>query len=407
MHHNMTLPGLESFHVTETREENGYYHIYVERPREVLPCPACQTSTQKIHDYRWQKIKHNRVFNRPTMIWYRKRRYQCHDVACRKRFDETNNLVDRYQRQSQEFNQAIGLETIHGKTFKDTAQRFGVSPTTVMRRFDTISESLLKETQHLPSIIAIDDFKGDTDGERFQTIITDPIKREPIDILKDRQKSTVYHYLKDHADTVDIVVMDMSPSYKAAVDQALNQPIIVADRFHFVRYMYWALDRVRRRVQHEFDDYDRKKCKNMRHVFMKRSSTLSAKQDWYLHHYCDKSDVLTSAYLLKEWFCDWFDNAKYLGSDALSTIKTDLYDFYDTVRASAIPEFEKAIGTLQNWQKEIMNSFGYNLHNGYIEGINNQTKVIKRQAFGFRRFDRLRRKVLLHHKYKDIQGQMA
>ncbi|WP_343783992.1 transposase, partial [Alkalibacillus silvisoli] len=45
--------------------------------------------------------------------------------------------------------------------------------------------------------------------------------------------------------------------------------------------------------------------------------------------------------------------------------------------------------------------------NGYIEGINNQTKVIKRQAFGFRRFDRLRRKVLLHHKYKNIQGQMA
>ncbi|WP_343783469.1 hypothetical protein [Alkalibacillus silvisoli] len=39
--------------------------------------------------------------------------------------------------------------------------------------------------------------------------------------------------------------------------------------------------------------------------------------------------------------------------------------------------------------------------------LKGQTKVIKRQAFGFRRFDRLRRKVLLHHKYKDIQSQMA
>ncbi|WP_411953318.1 hypothetical protein ACKXGF_08275 [Alkalibacillus sp. S2W] len=48
MHHNRTLPGLESFHVTETREENGYYHIYIERPREIVPCPVCQTSTQKI-----------------------------------------------------------------------------------------------------------------------------------------------------------------------------------------------------------------------------------------------------------------------------------------------------------------------------------------------------------------------
>lgn len=40
----------------------------------------------------------------------------------------------------------------------------------------------------------------------------------------------------------------MSPSFKAAVQQVLGKPVIVADRFHFVRYIYWALDGVRRRV---------------------------------------------------------------------------------------------------------------------------------------------------------------
>ncbi len=101
------------------------------------------------------------------------------------------------------------------------------------------------------------------------------------------------------------------------------------------------------------------------------------------------------------------DQAKDLGADHLKKIKANLYGFYNTVKQSEIPEFIKAIKTLQNWQKEIMNSFGYNLHNGYVEGLNNQTKVIKRQAFGFRRFDRLRRKVLLHHQYKHVQGHMA
>uniref|UniRef100_UPI000488342C transposase n=2 Tax=Halalkalibacillus halophilus TaxID=392827 RepID=UPI000488342C len=91
----------------------------------------------------------------------------------------------------------------------------------------------------------------------------------------------------------------------------------------------------------------------------------------------------------------------------LRQIKERLYDFYDSVKKVGIPEFEKAIETIQNWQKQIMNSFGYELHNGYIEGINNQTKVIKRNAFGFRRFDRFRKKILLHHQYKHIQGQMA
>lgn len=54
-----------------------------------------------------------------------------------------------------------------------------------------------------------------------------------------------------------------------------------------------------------------------------------------------------------------------------------------------------------------MNSFAFNLNNGYVEGINNQTKVIKRNAFGFRRFDRFRLKVLLHHQYKNIAVRVA
>lgn len=54
-----------------------------------------------------------------------------------------------------------------------------------------------------------------------------------------------------------------------------------------------------------------------------------------------------------------------------------------------------------------MNSFASDLNNGYIEGINNQTKVIKRNAFGFRRFDRFRMKVLLHHQYKHLNTRVG
>lgn len=54
-----------------------------------------------------------------------------------------------------------------------------------------------------------------------------------------------------------------------------------------------------------------------------------------------------------------------------------------------------------------MNSFAYELHNSYIEDINNQTKVIKRNAFGFRRFDRFRLKVLMYHQYKHINSRIA
>ncbi|MGN8683352.1 ISL3 family transposase, partial [Gracilibacillus sp. HCP3S3_G5_1] len=224
---------------------------------------------------------------------------------------------------------------------------------------------------------------------------------------KDRKKETLKAYLRKHGGNVKVVVMDMSPSFKAAVDQALGKPVVVADRFHFCRYIYWALESVRRKAQKDFDDYDRKKCKRMRHVFYKHYENLTDKQLWYLHYYLEKSNDLKIAYQLKEAYRLWFEIAKNLAPKGLKEVKERLYEFYDLVKASGIPEFERAIETFQNWQKEIMNSFGYDLHNGFVEGINNQTKVIKRNAFGFKRFDRFRLKVLLHHQYKNIDIRVA
>jgi len=48
---------------------------------------------------------------------------------------------------------------------------------------------------------------------------------------------------------VETVIMDMSHSFKLAVREALDRPLIIADRFHDCRYVYWALDQVRRNEQ--------------------------------------------------------------------------------------------------------------------------------------------------------------
>ncbi|MFZ3580216.1 transposase [Virgibacillus sp. DJP39] len=43
----------------------------------------------------------------------------------------------------------------------------------------------------------------------------------------------------------------MSKSIKLAVLKALGDPLIIADRFYFMRQVYWALDDVRREVQYD------------------------------------------------------------------------------------------------------------------------------------------------------------
>src|SRR5699024_5289512 len=300
----MSLPGLEAFILTDSYMKNGVYQLHMELERYPHRCPSCNKMTDRIHDYRIQKNQHTNIFSRETLLFYRKRRYVC--GYCHKRFYEDNTLVDRYQRQSQELKQSIAIELIHGKSFKGVAERFHTS-STVMRRFDAVNSEMLSETKQLPKVIAIDEYKGDAGGEKYQTIIADPVDRKPLEILPDRRKSTVKAYLQKHGRQVKMVVMDMSLSFKAAVDQALESPIVIADRFHFCRYIYWALDRVRINVQRDFHEYDRKKCKRMRHIFYKANEKLSSKQRWYLDRYLNLSDYLKREYWLKEAYRYWFE----------------------------------------------------------------------------------------------------
>jgi len=399
MNFNMFLPGFEDVQVIKMEKVEDRIAFYVQLDVKPHECPSCQAITRKIHDYRIQKIKHLKLFERLTFIYYRKRRYVC---ACGKKFAEKNTFIERYQRFSLEWNQAVKLRSIKGKTFKETADIYGSSPTTIVRRFDQLAQTEITEVKELPKVIAIDEYKGDTREGKYQLIIADGVTKEPIDILPNRYKKTIKHYLQQYGAKVEIVIMDMSPAFKAAVSGSLGKPVIVADRFHFVRYIYWALDGVRRRVQATWNDYDRKKCKKMRYVFHRNSSKLTDEDRWYLNRYLSMSNELKQAYELKESFNEWFVLAKENSPEKILQTKEKLNSFYELVKQTNIPEFGRAIKTLQNWQIEILNSFAYNFSNGFLEGINNLTKVMKRNAFGFRSFMRFRAKILLTHKYKKM-----
>lgn len=254
----------------------------------------------------------------------------------------------------------------------------------------------------LPRAIAIDEFKGSAGGNKFQLIVADAEMKEPLDILPDRRKETIVAYLREHGANVDIVVMDMSHAFRAAVQKALTKPIIIADRFHFVRYAYSAIDRVRMRVQKDWHDYDRKQVKQRRFVFFKKSDQLNEKDQWYLDRYFELSDDMRVAYEVNEQFCRWFEQAKANGKEMVTETKAGLQAFYEAVKEAGIPEFEQMVKMLQNWETEILNAFLFGYNNGFVEGLNNLTKVIKRNAFEFRRFDRMRAKVLLTHQYKQV-----
>ena len=63
-------------------------------------------------------------------------------------------------------------------------------------------------------------------------------------------------------------------------------------------------------------------------------------------------------------------------------------------RIPHLSEFRECTRAIHNWGKLILNSFDVPFTNGFTEGCNNKTKVLKRVCYGMRNFPRFRNRIL-------------
>ena len=71
-----------------------------------------------------------------------------------------------------------------------------------------------------------------------------------------------------------------------------------------------------------------------------------------------------------------------------------LADWIYRAESSHLPEFLDCTRAIHNWGQLILNSFIVPFTNGYTEGCNNKTKVLKRVCYGLRNFHRFRNRIL-------------
>ncbi len=93
MNFNMNIPGLKDVRIEKIEEIGERIALYVSLPKRPHQCPSCGEMTSKIHDYRMQKIKHLKWFERLTILFYKRRRYTC---VCGNRFSEKAPFVEKY-----------------------------------------------------------------------------------------------------------------------------------------------------------------------------------------------------------------------------------------------------------------------------------------------------------------------
>lgn len=100
------------------------------------------------------------------------------------------------------------------------------------------------------------------------------------------------------------------------------------------------------------------------------------------------SPNLCTAHFYKE------DFLKILDCQDRQSARKAMSDWINSAYDCGIPRFVKCAKTMQNWLTGILDSFTKPLTNGFIEGCNNKIKVLKRNAYGYRDFNRFRNRIL-------------
>jgi transposase len=376
------LLDLEDVIITNVENISDQLHISIELPRRKHTCPCCGTVTDRVHDYRMQVIK-DVPLARDTFLHLRKRRYRC---DCGKRFFEINTFLPRYYRVTTRLVAEIMFAFKKTVSAKEIGCRYNVSSVTAMRYFNQFNQRLTM----LPKVISLDEFKGNSGGQKYNSIIVDPEKRIVLDILPNRFENNLIKYFSQFPNKNDVkyFVCDMNPHFRQVAKICFPQATIVADKYHVIRQVYWAMEKVRKNEQNKLSTRFRKYFKKSRNLLMKRTEKLSEEEMDRLSLMFEIAPRLADAYRFKN------DFITVIRSNSSIEGKQRLVDWLFSAEVMDLPEFHDCTKAYHNWFQEIINSMDVPWTNGYIEGCNNKTKVLKRVSYGMRNFSHFRKRIL-------------
>lgn len=374
--------GLQDVQIEKIETGEEKIEIYLSMSVKAHICPCCGKTTEQIHDYRQQSIKDIPGFGKQVYVILRKRRYRC---SCGKRIAEKNNFLPRYKRISGRLAAFVINQLREERSFTSVAREVNLSVSTVIRIFDCVSYP--KAT--LPAVLAIDEFKGNTGGEKYQCIITDPENHVVLDILPQRHNHYLVEYFKKlERSHVKYFVSDMWKVYTDFATIYFKDATQIIDKYHWIRQVIWAFEAIRKQEQKKFSKSHRIYFKRSKSLLSKRFEFLSDDEKTQVNIMLYASPTLSSAHFLKEAFL------KILDCNDKCSAKKLLSDWIMDAQNSGIDSFIKCASTMINWSVGILNSFDFPYTNGFTEGCNNKIKVLKRNAYGYRNFSRFRNRIL-------------
>jgi transposase len=390
--------GLPGFQILEQRlTAEGALEVTLVSTSDRAICPGCGRLSPKQHDRRLRRKRDIPLAGRQVSLLLVKRRFWC--LTCRRTFTEADTICGWRRRTTKRFREAIGGHAC-SRPIAHVAADLHVGPRLVQACLEQVAQARLTQQGRTleaqaslptPRFLGIDDFAR-RKGQRYATILCDLEARRVLDVVVGRTQTQVCPLLErlDAPERVEAVSMDMSGSFREAVQLCLPGARIVADHFHVVQHVGQALAQVLSRCARSQEG--RRALKGQRHLFLRAAEDLEPEEAERRDQLAQAFPDLAAAWQHKEAFRHWYAQATAL--DASSGLDA----WMAVVQQEGPAELRQALSAFRSWRTEILNCFAFlptRISNGFVEGKNNRTKALMRQAYGYRNQAHLRLRILL------------
>ncbi len=388
--HITKLINLESVKFKSIDIQENTIRLLVAPMHDVGVCPKCSRPTLLLVDIKPKVYRDLDLAGRNCYIEIDLRRFECKDCFCT--FTESLSFTEPHRHYTSRFEHQI-YECCQETTANYAASKFGISDKTAGKIYQRIAKRKQEQFTHLlpTQIIGIDEIAMHKGHKDFVVVITDITNKRVIDVLKDRKKAALATYMTGWSEEfkkgIKFVAIDLWGPYRSVVESILPNAKSVADRFHVMQNINKALDNCRKQAKRESETQEI--WEGAKYVVLKNREDLTEEQEEILTKVLKASESLRVCYEFKESFRSIFNDSinREMASEKLSNWVLDIL-------RQEITKYYEFVGTILNWEENILNYFDDWVSSGFVEGVNNKIKLIKRKAFGFMNFENFRIKII-------------
>jgi transposase len=340
-----------------------------------FPCPACGKPECPVHDTARQEWRHLDFFQHQAFLHARTPRITCPDCGVKQ-------IAVPWARPGSGFTllfEALAMTPMTAMPVAAAARLMGEHDTRLWRILHHwVGQARERADYAQVKRVAIDETAARR-GHDYITLFVDIDKRRVLYVADGRDAGTVAEFADDleahngDASRIKEVCIDMSAAFIKGVADNLTEAEITFDKFHAVKLVNDALDKVRRAESRE-----RPELKRSRYLWLENEPNLSAEQAAQLGSLASTNLKTARAYRLRLAFQDIYAQPSRGWGELF------LDRWYSWARRCRLEPMKQVALTVDRHRDGILRWFDSAIANGLIEGINSLVQAAKAKARGYR-----------------------